>query len=56
MVNEAEKKLVLASGSPRRRELLENIACNFVVIPSEIEEDIGEALSPDEHVRCYQCS
>lgn len=33
-----EKKIVLASGSPRRKELLSFIVDNFEVIPSSLEE------------------
>jgi septum formation protein len=32
------KKVVLASASPRRQELLEQIHVNFVTIPSNIDE------------------
>lgn len=41
--------LILASGSPRRRELLETITKEFVVIVSGAEED-AEGLSPREAV------
>jgi len=34
------KKIVLASASPRRRDLLESVGLEFEVIPSEIEENI----------------
>ena len=34
------KRLILASASPRRRELLEQIGLNFEVIPSTCEEMI----------------
>lgn len=33
------KKLILASASPRRRRLLEQIALSFRVIPSSVDED-----------------
>ena len=34
------KKLILASNSPRRRELLEQIGVEFEVIPSNAEEKV----------------
>ena len=43
-------RIVLASGSPRRRELLQMIGIEFVVIPSEGDEDIVPALSPEQTV------
>lgn len=44
-------KLVLASGSPRRIELLKLLGCKFKVIPSRIEEKINPRLSPIENVK-----
>jgi len=34
------KKIVLASASPRRKELLSSMGLEFTVIPSQVEEDI----------------
>jgi septum formation protein len=34
------KKIILASGSPRRKELLEKIGLKFIVDPSDYEEDL----------------
>jgi septum formation protein len=34
-------KIILASGSPRRRELLKSLGVNFEVKPSEIDESIN---------------
>lgn len=34
------KKLILASGSPRRKEILEQVGLTFLVCPSEVEEVI----------------
>ena len=34
------KRLILASNSPRRRELLEQIGVEFEVIPSNAEEKV----------------
>lgn len=42
------KKIILASTSPRRRELLEQIGLDFEVVPSRYEEDMTLELSPFE--------
>ncbi|MCH5197539.1 MAG: septum formation inhibitor Maf [Oscillospiraceae bacterium] len=42
--------LILASGSPRRRELLSLITTDFTVKVSNAEEKTGEGLSPAETV------
>ncbi|WP_416151353.1 Maf family protein [Salipaludibacillus sp. HK11] len=44
------KPFVLASQSPRRKELLEQIGLSFTVIPSEVEEKIVETDTPEEVV------
>lgn len=44
-------KLILASGSPRRRELLENINLSFDVVTSEVDEEFDPGLSPDQIVQ-----
>lgn len=41
------KKIVLASASPRRRELLAQIGFTFTVMPSDIEENLKSALPQD---------
>jgi septum formation protein len=43
-------RLVLASGSPRRSELLKKVGLEFDVIPSRIEEDFIEGEPPEKHV------
>ncbi|MCF8094302.1 MAG: Maf family protein [Desulfobacteraceae bacterium] len=43
--------VILASESPRRRRLLEQAQIEFSVIPSRIDEDAIEALSPEIHAR-----
>lgn len=43
-------KLILASASPRRKEILENIGYKFEVIPSESEEKLKDGLSPKDTV------
>ncbi|MDT8419269.1 MAG: Maf family protein [Desulfuromonadales bacterium] len=42
--------IILASASPRRKQLLEQIGLEFQVIPSRAEEFILEKESPEEHV------
>ncbi len=44
------EKLILASGSPRRRELLALAGFDFEVIVSEVEERVDSSLSPEELV------
>jgi len=48
-MSNAGARLVLASGSPRRRQLLETIGLRFVAIPP----DIDETPRPDEDPRGY---
>ena len=43
-------KLILASASPRRCEILKNAGYDFEVCPSLVDENIKENLSPDEFV------
>lgn len=43
-------RLVLASSSPRRYELLRQLGLDFEVIPSDIREDFVQGESPREHV------
>lgn len=43
-------KIILASGSPRRCELLRGLNVDFEVIVSDVNEDIYENLSPEDHV------
>jgi septum formation protein len=42
--------IVLASASPRRRELLSRIGIRFTVQPSRVSEDVLPGETPDEHV------
>jgi septum formation protein len=44
-------KLILASGSPRRREILEGLGWSFEIRPSEIEEGAYEGEEPGDLVR-----
>ncbi|MBA3724028.1 MAG: septum formation inhibitor Maf [Candidatus Levybacteria bacterium] len=40
------KKLILASASPRRKQLLKQIGLEFEVVPSNIEEKLNPRLKP----------
>lgn len=44
-------KVVLASGSPRRRELLDQIGAEYEVMPSKADETVTEDISPAELVK-----
>ncbi len=44
-------KLTLASGSPRRIELLKMLGYEFKIIPSQIEEKINPHLSPIQNAK-----
>jgi septum formation protein len=45
-----ENRLILASRSPRRYELLKQVGLDFDVIPSRIEENFVKEESPKKHV------
>lgn len=45
-----EPRFILASQSPRRKELLERAGYRFDIIVSEVDETIPDGLSPDEAV------
>ena len=40
------KKIILASGSPRRKEVLENVGLDFTVVTSDYEEDMTLDMEP----------
>jgi septum formation protein len=44
-------KIILASGSPRRKKLLQQINFSFKVHPSKVDESYDPSLSPDEIVQ-----
>jgi len=46
----AQRTILLASGSPRRRELLKQLAVNFEVIASDIDESLLEGELPRDYV------
>lgn len=43
--------LILASASPRRRELLQQMGLSFGVVPSDVQEEMSPGLSPTEAAR-----
>ncbi len=45
-----QPQIVLASGSPRRKEMLEKLGIDITVIPSSAAEDELPGESPEEHV------
>lgn len=44
------KEIILASSSPRRRELLQNLGLAFTVITSDVDESIESELTPAQIV------
>jgi len=50
-VERCDFRLILASASPRRRELLERFGLPFEVVPARGEESAPEGLPPGELVR-----
>lgn len=44
-------RLILASGSARRRELLAELGLDFEVITSDVPEDVPDGIAPDETVK-----
>ncbi len=50
MFHTSGEGLVLASASPRRRELLENLGLRLQIIPSRVDESPLEDEDPAEHV------
>lgn len=51
LCNLENKKVILASESPRRKELLKSVGLNFEVLPAEIEEKYESKFSPIEYVQ-----
>ncbi|MCP3872979.1 MAG: septum formation inhibitor Maf [Desulfobacteraceae bacterium] len=45
------KKLILASKSPRRKELLANLGINIEIFPSNLNEEIVVIKGPDEYAK-----
>ncbi len=51
MIDLAGRRLVLASASPRRRDLLRSIGVDFEVRPADIDESVLPAEDPIAYVR-----
>jgi nucleoside triphosphate pyrophosphatase len=49
-MNRNETQLVLASASPRRKDLLSGIGLSFRIVPSEVDEEPINGESPDAQV------
>lgn len=45
-----DEKIILASGSPRRRELMQLIPVTFDVVVKAVDETLMDNLSPEENV------
>lgn len=45
------KRFIVASASPRRKELLSNIGYKFEIIPSDADESCNNTLTPEELVK-----
>lgn len=50
-MNATNKRIILASGSPRRKELLKNLEINFEVITLSIDETMDDSLSLNERLK-----
>ncbi len=50
-MNDITPKLILASQSPRRLELLRQITDQFEVVPSSVEEKLDPGLRPEENAK-----
>jgi septum formation protein len=48
---EQQRTIILASTSPRRKELLEKIGLRFQVDPSDFSENLRQDLTPEELVK-----
>jgi septum formation protein len=49
--SEKESSLILASKSPRRRELLRKAGLTFIVVPSSFDESSAPVSSPEKYVK-----
>ena len=49
-LNNSGKKIILASGSPRRKELLENAGLRFVILVTDADETVDESYHPPKAV------
>ncbi|MEO6122220.1 MAG: Maf family protein [Ilumatobacteraceae bacterium] len=44
-------RVILASASPRRKDLLDEIGLSFIVVPSDIDESVRPGEAPVDYVR-----
>src|SRR4030065_2921032 len=51
MLTSLSGQLILASASPRRRELLSSVGLKFKIVPAHVNEDYIKGESPNQHVR-----
>lgn len=51
MKKNQHRSIILASSSPRRKELLAGLGLEFTVIPSDVSEEIENNCSPEEMVK-----
>jgi septum formation protein len=51
----SSQDIILASASPRRRELLTQVGINFQVVPSNADETLLENEEPEAHVIRLSC-
>lgn len=49
--NNNSQTLVLASASPRRKELLEQAGYNLIILPADVDETLPDGISPDDAVK-----
>lgn len=49
-MNQSKCHVILASASPRRKELLAGIGLSFRILPSDVDEELRNGESPDVHV------
>ena len=47
------KKIILASKSPRRKEILEIFKHDIVTLSPEVDETVDKSLPPEEIVKIY---
>ncbi len=50
MIFQPKAPVILASASPRRKEILRQLGLNFEIIPAHVDEDIPENEPPIAHV------
>jgi septum formation protein len=51
MIKQSKESVVLASASPRRKALLEELGLNFTIIPADIDESLQKGETAIEYVR-----